>query len=134
MLVFAINFHPVSICTVAEVMAMTDTQHGTVAVNGAEIYYEAAGQVQPLVLIHAGIADNRMWDEQIATFARQYRGGLHAQLSPVGPCSDPRPTTVLAKPDEWRWADAELIPAVTHMINMEVPQQFNDLVVNFLIE
>ena len=117
---------------------MTDTQHGTVAVNGAVIFYEAAGEGRPLVLIHAGIKDNRRWDEQIATFARQYRRRLHVQLSPdgrpVGPCSDPRSTTVLAKPDEWRWADAELIPAVAHMLNMEVPQQFNDLVVNFLIE
>lgn len=41
--------------------------------NGAEIYYETVSQVQPLVLIHAGIADCRMWDEQFDSFNQHFR-------------------------------------------------------------
>jgi pimeloyl-ACP methyl ester carboxylesterase len=46
---------------------------GTAEVNGARIYYEVAGEGEPLVLVHAGIADSRMWESQIAAFAGRYR-------------------------------------------------------------
>ena len=49
------------------------TETGFVTINGAPIYYEIAGEGHPLVLLHAGVADSRMWDEQFAEFARQYR-------------------------------------------------------------
>jgi pimeloyl-ACP methyl ester carboxylesterase len=43
-----------------------------VTINGANLYYEVAGSGYPLVLIHAGVADSRMWDEQFAVFAEKY--------------------------------------------------------------
>lgn len=43
------------------------------ASDGTEFYYEVVGEGRPLVLLHAGIADSRMWDEQFATFAQHYR-------------------------------------------------------------
>lgn len=43
------------------------------AVNGAEIYYEIAGEGAPLIFIHAGIADSRMWNIQFEAFSKQYR-------------------------------------------------------------
>jgi 2-hydroxy-6-oxonona-2,4-dienedioate hydrolase len=46
---------------------------GTAEVNGARIYYEVAGEGEPLVLVHAGIADSRMWDAQLVAFADHYR-------------------------------------------------------------
>jgi len=46
---------------------------GTAEVNGARIYYEVAGEGEPLVLVHAGIADGRMWEGQISAFAERYR-------------------------------------------------------------
>ncbi|CAA9457480.1 MAG: Beta-ketoadipate enol-lactone hydrolase [uncultured Rubrobacteraceae bacterium] len=46
---------------------------GTAEVNGARIYYEAAGEGEPLVLVHAGIADSRMWEGQLKAFAERYR-------------------------------------------------------------
>jgi pimeloyl-ACP methyl ester carboxylesterase len=46
---------------------------GTTEVNGARIYYESAGEGEPLVLVHAGIADSRMWEGQLAAFADRYR-------------------------------------------------------------
>jgi pimeloyl-ACP methyl ester carboxylesterase len=37
------------------------------------LYYEAAGTGEPVVLIHGGQLDCRMWDEQFQTFAQHYR-------------------------------------------------------------
>jgi 2-hydroxy-6-oxonona-2,4-dienedioate hydrolase len=51
---------------------MTPTT-GTADANGATLYYEVAGEGEPLVLVHAGIADGRMWDAQVVTFSRRYR-------------------------------------------------------------
>ena len=50
-----------------------ETQAGYAEVAGARFYYEMAGQGAPLVLVHAGITDGRMWDEQFYAFAEHYR-------------------------------------------------------------
>jgi pimeloyl-ACP methyl ester carboxylesterase len=41
--------------------------------NGARLTVEVQGQGEPLVFIHAGVCDSRMWDAQIAHFAPAYR-------------------------------------------------------------
>jgi pimeloyl-ACP methyl ester carboxylesterase len=46
---------------------------GIVTVNGAELYYESVGTGYPLVLIHAGIADSRLWDRQMSAFSERYQ-------------------------------------------------------------
>jgi pimeloyl-ACP methyl ester carboxylesterase len=46
---------------------------GFADVNGARLYYDVAGDGEPLVLAHAGIADRRMWDGQLEAFAERYR-------------------------------------------------------------
>lgn len=51
----------------------TRAETGIAPVNNTSFYYEVAGEGEPLVLVHAGIADTRMWDEQFAVFAEQYR-------------------------------------------------------------
>lgn len=43
------------------------------AINEAHIYYEIAGEGATVVLLHAGIADSRMWEPQIAALAEHYR-------------------------------------------------------------
>lgn len=48
-------------------------QTGFAEVNGARLYYEVAGEGQPFVMIHAGIADNTMWDGQFEHFAKTYK-------------------------------------------------------------
>jgi len=48
-------------------------ESGTAKVNGTQLYYEVAGQGPPLVLMHGFLLDTRMWDDQFATFAQQYR-------------------------------------------------------------
>ena len=53
---------------------MTGAPEGGFAeVNGASLYYDVAGNGEPLVLVHAGIADCRMWDGQFEAFAERYR-------------------------------------------------------------
>ena len=42
-------------------------------INNARFYYELAGAGLPVVLLHAGIADSRMWDAQFAALAEHYR-------------------------------------------------------------
>ena len=46
---------------------------GFVKTNGTRLYYEMAGEGHPLVLIHGGYMDRRMWDEQFAVFAELYQ-------------------------------------------------------------
>ncbi len=46
---------------------------GYAEVNGARLYYEMMGDGHPLVMIHAAIADHRMWDGQFASFAQHYK-------------------------------------------------------------
>ena len=41
--------------------------------QGTNIYYQVKGQGKPLVLIHAGIADHRMWDAQVVTLGEAYQ-------------------------------------------------------------
>ena len=48
-------------------------KNGFAEVGDARFYYEIAGEGQPLVLVHAGIADGRMWDEQFPVFAQHFR-------------------------------------------------------------
>ncbi len=54
---------------------MTDEafKTGFAPINGASIYYQVTGKGYPLVLLHAGIADRRMWEPQIPVFAEKYR-------------------------------------------------------------
>jgi pimeloyl-ACP methyl ester carboxylesterase len=46
---------------------------GTAEVNGAKLRYEVAGGDEPLVLVHAGIADGRMWGAQMDAFSERFR-------------------------------------------------------------
>jgi pimeloyl-ACP methyl ester carboxylesterase len=46
---------------------------GLAAINGALIHYEVAGIGNPFVMIHAGVADSRQWDNEFAFFQRSFR-------------------------------------------------------------
>lgn len=55
---------------------MHDAKHvqtGFVATNGTQLYYETLGAGHPLVLIHGGYMDRRMWDDQFTAFAQHYQ-------------------------------------------------------------
>jgi 3-oxoadipate enol-lactonase len=48
-------------------------ESGFVDVVGGRLYYEVEGEGHPLLLIHGGLGDLRMWDEQLSAFAERYR-------------------------------------------------------------
>lgn len=41
--------------------------------NNASIYHEVAGIGQQIIMIHAGVADSRQWNNEFRSFARNYR-------------------------------------------------------------
>jgi 3-oxoadipate enol-lactonase len=45
---------------------------GFIDVDGGRIYYEVEGEGYPLLLIHGGLGDLRMWDDQVPVFAERY--------------------------------------------------------------
>jgi len=46
---------------------------GFIDVGNTQLYYEEMGTGEPLVMIHGGLLDRRMWDDQFAVFAESYR-------------------------------------------------------------
>ncbi|MHA2181982.1 MAG: alpha/beta fold hydrolase [Promethearchaeota archaeon] len=46
---------------------------GFAKVNTTKLYYEILGEGHPLVLIHGGLMDRRMWDHQFNLFAKDYK-------------------------------------------------------------
>ena len=49
------------------------SETGFLETNGARIYHEVEGTGEPVLLIHAGVANLRMWDEQVAALRDSYR-------------------------------------------------------------
>ena len=128
---------------------------GFAEVNGARLYYEMAGKGHPLVLNHAGIADCRMWDDQFAAFAARFtvirwdaRGygrsaeppglySLHDDLSGLlrhlGVDQAHVVSDIAARLQaSIAGARKVVIPDVAHMVNMEEPEVFNRIVLEFL--
>src|SRR6516225_2922813 len=70
---------------------MSAIETGYAEINGAQLYYEIAGAGQPVVFVHAGIADRRMWNAQFAAFAARYHvlrydhRGMGESSMPAGP-------------------------------------------------
>lgn len=52
---------------------MVAVQTGFAEINGAKIYYEVSGEGQPFLMVHAGIANKSMWDNQFDFFAQKYK-------------------------------------------------------------
>ena len=49
------------------------SESGTLETNGARIYYEADGSGEPVLMVHAGVANLRMWDAQVEALKDAYR-------------------------------------------------------------
>ena len=54
-------------------MSTPEMKSGFVNIGDAKIYYETAGSGMPLVMIHAGVADSRQWNNEFAEFSQRYR-------------------------------------------------------------
>ena len=42
-------------------------------VNETRLYYEVQGKGRPVVLIHGGLLDSRMWDDQVPVLGGKYQ-------------------------------------------------------------
>jgi pimeloyl-ACP methyl ester carboxylesterase len=51
---------------------MAQAKSGYVDLEDGKLYYEVAGDGEPLVFSHAGFVDSRMWDDQWNDFAQRY--------------------------------------------------------------
>ena len=54
-------------------MGTNQLHTGFADVNNTHLYYEVAGTGHPLVLIHGGLVNRRLWDDQFAVFAQHYK-------------------------------------------------------------
>jgi 3-oxoadipate enol-lactonase len=48
-------------------------QTGFITVADSKLYYESTGKGKPIVLLHGGFMDTRMWDGQVKEFSKKYR-------------------------------------------------------------
>ncbi len=46
---------------------------GRLSLQSGDLFYEEKGAGTPIVLLHAGVADNRMWDDQFYVLAEHHR-------------------------------------------------------------
>jgi pimeloyl-ACP methyl ester carboxylesterase len=67
---------------------------GKLSVDSGKLYYESKGSGLPVVLIHAGYLDSRMWETQFESFSNQYQvvrydvRGYGKSSHPTGSYSD----------------------------------------------
>ena len=54
-------------------MSELRAESGLAPVNNAHLYYESAGAGEPFVMIHAGVADSRQWNNEFPHFAGRYQ-------------------------------------------------------------
>ncbi len=52
---------------------MDGKETGFIDAGGANLYYEAEGTGSPVLMIHAGVAHLRMWDEQVEAWRERHR-------------------------------------------------------------
>jgi 3-oxoadipate enol-lactonase len=48
-------------------------ESGFAEVNGTKLYYEASGKGPAVVLVHGGLVDGRLWDEQMRPLSKRFR-------------------------------------------------------------
>jgi pimeloyl-ACP methyl ester carboxylesterase len=51
---------------------MTRAANGYVSVDGGRVYYEVSGDGAPIVFLHSGYVDSRMWDDQWEPLSRHH--------------------------------------------------------------
>jgi 2-hydroxy-6-oxonona-2,4-dienedioate hydrolase len=54
-------------------MSTPQIKSGFANIDNAKIYYETEGAGMPLVMIHAGVADSRQWNQEFTALAQSYQ-------------------------------------------------------------
>ena len=62
-----------SAATVAAEAQTGSAVSGFAEVNGTRLYYESRGQGPAVVLLHGGLNDSRLWDEQMRPLSKRFR-------------------------------------------------------------
>lgn len=60
-------------CGSAFAQSAAQPASGFAEVNGTRLYYEARGAGPAVVLVHGGLVDSRLWDDQMGPLARRFR-------------------------------------------------------------
>jgi 3-oxoadipate enol-lactonase len=84
---------------------------GFAEVNGTRLAYEVAGEGHPLTLIHGGLVDRRLWDDQFAAFAQHYRV-IRYDLRGLG-------ESALVKADQPPYSASADLYALLHSLGIE---------------
>lgn len=61
------------LCACAGARAQAGNGSGFAEVNGTRLYYETMGEGPAVVLIHGGLVDSRLWDEQMKPLSKHFR-------------------------------------------------------------
>ncbi|MBV9924630.1 MAG: alpha/beta fold hydrolase [Acidobacteria bacterium] len=61
------------LCLCASARAQAGNGSGFAEVNGTKLYYEVRGRGPAVVLIHGGLVDSRLWDEQMRPLSKHFR-------------------------------------------------------------
>jgi pimeloyl-ACP methyl ester carboxylesterase len=80
---------------------MERTGQGVAEVNGTRLAYEVTGSGSPVVFVHGFALDQRLWDDQIAAFATDYRV-VRYDLRGFGRSAPPRPGESYTHADDLR--------------------------------
>jgi pimeloyl-ACP methyl ester carboxylesterase len=54
-------------------MSTQQKKSGYANIDNAKVYYEIAGKGTSFVMIHAGVADSRQWNNEFAALAEHYQ-------------------------------------------------------------
>ncbi len=60
-------------CGGIQALAKGNVQTGMAEVNGIRLYYETPGSGPAVVLVHGGLVDSRLWDDQMKEFSKHHR-------------------------------------------------------------
>jgi pimeloyl-ACP methyl ester carboxylesterase len=61
------------LCGGTQALAKENAQTGVAEVNGTKLYYEMVGKGPAVVLVHGGLVDSRLWNDQMKEFAKHHR-------------------------------------------------------------
>lgn len=66
-------FAPPALAQSAETSATKPVQLTSVRVNGVDLHYLEIGKGVPIIFVHGGLDDYRMWEAQLPPFSQRYR-------------------------------------------------------------
>jgi pimeloyl-ACP methyl ester carboxylesterase len=97
---------------------------GLAAVNGTRLHYETRGRGPAVVLIHGGLVDSRLWDDQMTPLSQKFRI-VRYDLRGHGRSETPSGTFS-------HGAREVVVAGASHHPPVETPGAFNRLLLDFL--